>query len=135
MPQTDLPTLKPTLEDVKNQFNSWRKNRAGRTPIPAELWEAAINLFNFQNYSVSKISKELKLNYTDFKKHLQSKSIPIIKDVQSPAFIELDYHSTFPQECVIEMEDGSGAKMKMCFRGTTDLDLLELGRSFWRKSP
>jgi len=36
-------------------------------------------------------------------------------------------------ECIVEMQDCSGAKMRMCFKGKTDFDFLELGKSFWRK--
>ena len=35
------------------------------------------------------------------------------------------------KECIIEMEDGSGAKMKMAFRGQMNLDLIELSKTFW----
>jgi hypothetical protein len=31
------------------------------------------------------------------------------------------------------MEDGSGSIMRMSFKGQADLDLLELGKAFWRK--
>jgi len=36
-----------------------------------------------------------------------------------------------PSECLVEMEDASGAKMRMQFKSGTDLDLLELSRIFW----
>jgi hypothetical protein len=38
-------------------------------------------------------------------------------------------------ECIVEMEDDSGAKMKIHLRGRMDLDLYELGRSFWSTRP
>jgi hypothetical protein len=36
-------------------------------------------------------------------------------------------------ECIVEMEDGRGGKMRMRFYGKTDFDLLELGKVFWSK--
>jgi hypothetical protein len=39
----------------------------------------------------------------------------------------------FISECIVEMEDGGGSKMKMCFKGKTEFDLLELGKSFSSK--
>ncbi len=38
-------------------------------------------------------------------------------------------------ECIVEMQDILGAKMRMHFRGKTDFDLLELAKAFWRKKP
>ena len=133
MLKNNFRTANPALEDVKQQFSTWRKDRTKRTSIPGELWEAAINLFRFKEYSINDISKALRLNYSDLKKRISSRT-PIIRDDQSPEFIKLDYsQSVFPSECIVEMEDRSGAKMKMCFRGNTDLDLLELGKSFWKR--
>lgn len=130
-------SFKPTnsaLEDVRQQFNTWRKDRTRRTVIPKEQWEAAINLFRNEGYSINKISKALRLNYSDLKRRISSHNSSITKNDQGVEFIELNYRqSVFPSECVIEMEDSSGSKMKMCFRGNTGLDLLELGKSFWKK--
>jgi hypothetical protein len=36
-------------------------------------------------------------------------------------------------ECIVEMQDIGGSKMRMHFRGKTDFDLLELAKAFWRK--
>ncbi|MDD4273320.1 MAG: hypothetical protein PHG14_06280 [Desulfobacter postgatei] len=51
------------------------------------------------------------------------------------AFMAFDFSSACSSvsECVVEMEDGNGAKMRMCFKGKTDFDLLELGKSFWMR--
>jgi len=38
-------------------------------------------------------------------------------------------------ECIVEMQDILGAKMRMHFRGKTDFDLLQLAKAFWSKKP
>jgi hypothetical protein len=38
-------------------------------------------------------------------------------------------------ECIVEMQDTLGSKMRMHFRGKTDFDLLELAKAFWSKKP
>ena len=38
MIQDPIPTLKPTLEEVRDQFESWRKSRERRTAIPEALF-------------------------------------------------------------------------------------------------
>src|SRR3954452_20825303 len=32
----------PTLGEVRSRFEQWRQTRQGKTPIPDELWSAAI---------------------------------------------------------------------------------------------
>ena len=64
----EIPALaeqKPTVEQVRDQFEQWRNTREKRTDIPDELWQAAISLA--EHTSVYQISKELRLNYTDLK--------------------------------------------------------------------
>lgn len=124
---------KPTLEEIREHFETWRKTREKRTTIPDALWEAAISLSS--RHSLCQISKALRLNYSDLKHRVQSsqsflQSSPVI----DPAFIDLGLKSPIlPAECTIEMEDQNGAKMRMYFKGEAGLDLLELGKVFWSK--
>jgi len=122
------------LNKLKKEFEIWRTTRESRRPIPEKLWDKAIGLYPV--YTINKISKELHLNYSDLKKRVQHNPDHIpMKQAEKSAFIELDFPPDSPvSECIIEMEDKSGAKMKMCFRGKTDFDLLELGKSFWNKN-
>ena len=32
----------PTLDEARSRFEQWRRTRRGKTPIPDELWSAAI---------------------------------------------------------------------------------------------
>lgn len=124
------PTL--GLSEVKHQFEEWRKTKKGRERIPEKLWEAAVSLSKV--HSISRISNVLRLNYSALKNRIVEKDEDaIIEKVSAPAFIELDFERpAFVSECIVEMEDSSGAKMRMCFKGKTDFDLLELGKAFWR---
>ena len=33
-----------TIDEVRARFEEWRKNRQGKSPIPDELWSAAVQL-------------------------------------------------------------------------------------------
>ncbi|SDU47937.1 hypothetical protein [Desulfobacula phenolica] len=123
-------TMDSALEEARQQFNEWRRTKTGRERIPESLWQSAIDLFHTGEYSLHKISKTLKLNHTDFKKQA-NKNLAVPQE-QTPAFIELA-PLVSDSECVIEMEDVSGSKMRMFFRGKPDPNLIELGKSFWRK--
>jgi hypothetical protein len=133
MKVTDLSSKHPTLKEVQEQFETWRKTREKRTPIPDVLWEAAISLC--PRYSLCQVSKALRLNYSDLKLRVQaSQSFLQSSPVIDPAFIDLGLKNTMlSAECTIEMEDQNGGKMSMYFKGEVGLDLLELGKVFWSK--
>jgi hypothetical protein len=133
MEHTNIPALPSPLESVQYQFEKWRETkRTRRQPIPEELWTAAARLQN--DYPISRISKVLRLNHTDLKNRICGHKSRRQKKRPSPLFVELDCMQSFTSsECIVEMEDGRGSKMKMIFKGKADLDLLELSKAFWRK--
>ncbi len=133
MKLTEFSSKDSTLEEIREQFETWRKTREKRTTIPDVLWEAAISLC--PRYSLCQISKALRLNYSDLKLRVQaSQSFLQSSPVIDSAFIDLGLKNPiFPAECTIEMEDQNGAKMSMYFKGEAGLDLLELGKAFWSK--
>ena len=119
-----------TLDRVCRQFEHWRQTRRKRCPIPKKLWQAAESLY--PEYSLYHISKALRLNYTDLKQRLEAKQPAFVPpSINSAEFIEVKVNSAIrPAECLVEMEDTFGAKMRMHFKGDAGLDLLELGRIF-----
>ena len=129
------PTHKSSLKEVRNQFEAWRSTRKHREPIPDALWESAAGLR--KDYSIHQIAKALHLNYTDLKKRVQK-----LDNVSSPeahtrsAFVELDFsRHILPTECIVEMEEPDGAKMRVHFKGGVDFDLLGLTKAFLGKRP
>jgi hypothetical protein len=132
MDHKNTPTLPSPLESVQYQFETWREARKNpRERIPEKLWAAATRLQN--QYSLSHISKALRLNQTDLKKRIPEKeSTHGKKKLTSPFFVELNWPDHFPVSgCIIEMENTHGSKMRMSFKGRAELDLLELGKAFW----
>jgi len=123
------PPPKPTLENVRRKLEHWRETRKKRRPIPKELWDAAVALS--KEHSINTVSKALHLNYTALKNRIhgiKSKKKP--KNPPASAFVELDF-GVSTSECIVEMEKKGGAKMRMCFRGSTDFDPLTLSKAFW----
>jgi hypothetical protein len=132
-------TAVSALEDVQQQFKIWRETKIGRERIPDSLWQAAADVFYNGEHSLHKISKTLHLNHTALKQHVEQylpSSIELEPDAapeHSPAFIEFELDPSISvSECIIEMEDTSGAKMRMCLRGKTDPGILGICKSFWR---
>ena len=123
-----------TLSQVKEQFKTWRKARKSPRPIPAQLWAAAVSLT--AKHSISQISKELVVDYTALKKRAAIKNKDDAASMSSADFIEVNVEPPAAvSECIVEMQDLLGAKMRMHFRGKTDFDLLQLAKAFWGKKP
>ena len=127
----------PTLEEVRVQFETWRKTRKSRQPIPDQLWQAAFKLS--KNNSIYKIAKTLRLDYTKLKNFTRAginHHLPIVKEI-SPAFIELGIGACCSEacECIIDINRSDGAQMKMQFKGSCYFDPLELCKAFWGKMP
>ena len=134
MASKNYPTPRPSLSEVKEQFNIWRRTRKSPRPIPDKLWQAAVSLT--ATHSISKISNELVLDYSALKKRVPIKKKSTANKTSAPNFIELNLEPPATvSECIVEMQDSLGAKMRMHIRGKTQLDLLELAQAFWRKRP
>ena len=132
MEPKNYPTPCPTISEVKEQFKIWRKTRKSPRPIPEKLWAAAVSLT--ANHCLSQISKELVVDYTALKKRVPIKNKDSAVKMNSSGFIEVNLEPPAAvSECIVEMQDIGGAKMRMHFRGKTDFDLLELAKAFWRK--
>ena len=121
------------LKQVQEQFEHWRRTRKKRETIPDALWQAAVMLF--PDYGLHRISKALRLNYTDLKHRVNvHRSACEQSEVSTTGFIELGLNDSMrPAECMIEMADEKGASLRMYFKGQAGLDLLELGKAFWSK--
>jgi len=129
------PTVKPTLEVVRHQFEAWRKGRRCRGRIPEALWEAAVGLC--REHSICEVSRSLRLNYSGLKNRTpKARDMGFADGKRSEfGFVKLDLGAPIvPSECLVEMEAPNGAKMRMSFRGTPrDFDPVELGCAFWRQ--
>jgi hypothetical protein len=123
-----------TLSQVKEQFKTWRKTRKSPRPIPENLWSAAVGLT--AKHAISQISKELVLDYSALKKRAAIKNEDSAASMSPADFMEVKLEPPVAAaECIVEMQDTLGSKMRMHFRGKTDFDLLELAKVFWSKKP
>lgn len=119
-----------SLEKARQLFISWRKSKTGRFRVPDELWLAAADLYHTQRMTINRIARELRLNHTALKEkicdHTYCAAIDSPVD-ESTLFIEV---APQPEcsDCVIEIENQAGLKMRMCFRGRADPAVINLGK-------
>jgi hypothetical protein len=149
MNQECLPVVKPTIEEIQEQFILWRRNRRCRGVVPEQLWEAAVSLSG--DYSIGHICKVLGLNHRQLKRRVQehnSNGYP--EEERSCYFVELavsnpeaDMVSSPPEadmmsklesgiEYVLEMEDEKGGKLRVHMKGEgCGFNPLEVAKAFW----
>src|SRR6056297_713704 len=121
----------------RDRFESWRRSRQVGARIPEKLWSLAVRLADTDG--LSRTASVLKLDYNALKKRVADGNPGFGSDRAdsvAPRFIELSpsslaapslAHST---ECVVEFEDGSGARIRVCLRGCDAPDLVALCRNF-----
>src|SRR5262245_39461188 len=122
-------STKRSIEEVKEQYSIWRKNRKSQEAIPKDLWEAAVELS--PEYSVNVIAKTLSLSYIRLKESIKTRA----KEKKAN---EIESEITFVQlkpvqpkigtSCEIEIQNRLGCKMKIRFEGETGLNVMELSQ-------
>jgi hypothetical protein len=134
MEKSSTMFVPPTLEEVRDQFRDWRRTRKNRREsIPPQLWKTAVKLAN--SYSINSISKALRLNYSDLKDHVHGQfAAEKVKALPAAKFIDLSCNRAFSgSECIVELQDAAGLKMKMSVRGKVDFNLLQVAKAFLTK--
>jgi hypothetical protein len=119
------------LEGLSRRFERWRKTRRGRSRIPETLWASALRAVG--KYGLNPTARALRLDYYALKKRAeQASSATPSEDGSVTSFVELaPPASGGARECILELEDPSGAKMRVHLKGIEAPDLAALSRSFW----
>ncbi len=105
-------SLPPLLEGGRQCFERWRTQRKARSRIPESLWRTAVKLA--VEFGVHRTAKALRLNYEALKVRVKAAQ-PEPSSTASPTqFVEL-VPGILPStgKCVVELEDGHGARMRI----------------------
>ena len=108
-----------TLSEVLSHFDAWRTTRIGKSRIPAHLWQEAIDLY--PTYTVSEITKPLRLGHSDFKKkisrpHQELASTEFIRIDQMPDKTNIQASHQPDNDAyraTIELEKGDGSRIRI----------------------
>jgi hypothetical protein len=121
------------LEGVRRRIERWRETRKVRSPIPDSLWAAAVRMANI--YGMNRTAQTLRLNYYGLKKRVEQQAIDSAgasETKKEARFVELaPFASVGGCECLLELEDVGGAKMRIHLKGVAMPDLAALSQSFW----
>ena len=114
------------IEELRQQFESWRNTHAHRSRIPETLWASAVKLA--RQHGLHRTARALYLDYTKLKRLVGSQSAK--GKEAAPAFVELLTAERMP-ECVVELENARGKKIRIHLRGVAVPDVALLSRIFW----
>jgi hypothetical protein len=118
------------IEAGRTQFEDWRSGRARKSPIPNELWSAAINAARREG--VNRTAQQLHLDAGKLKRLLVAADGRERRAPRKPRFVELIAPAAASTpECLIEFESGSGSKMRIHWKATVPPDWANLLRA-WR---
>lgn len=124
--------LKVRIEPLRQQVESWRKNKGSNEKMPEALWEEAIALAKV--YGVSPVQGILRIDY----RGLERRAFGIIKPpakaraAERPRFVELPSLPMRRAEHLVELEDGSGRKLSLKVAAGHLAEVLPLAQAFWR---
>lgn len=123
--QTRSPLMR-----AAERFAEWRLTRERGTRIPDALWKLAVRLASV--HGVCRTSSMLHLDYYSLKRRLDADGSPPTPPREPVGFVELPPSTlATSRECVMELENTRGAKMRVHLRGADVPDLAALSRSFW----
>jgi len=122
----------PDLAAAARWLDSWRRRRTTRG-LPAQVWDRAATLAG--RHGVSATARALRLDYYRIKARLRVGGADEPPGA-APGFVEVAPRSPVPQpqcpppECVVEFDDGRGARMRVRLPGAAPAALASLARLF-----
>jgi len=124
-----------SLEHLRQQLQDWRAGRKLGEHIPASLWAAAVDAA--RERGLHRAAIELHLDYAGLKRRVERGGATPPRGEVAPRFVEL-----FPPaasmasaaeraECIVEMGNARGAKMRVELNGQGLASLAGLCNAFW----
>ena len=110
------------LRRLKERFATWRAGRKLGMRIPPELWSAAVEMVAV--HGACRVAGELNLDYDMLKQRVAQAGGKVTSTELAPRFVELfaaagpmSAHSASLPECVVEMANARGARMRVELNG------------------
>jgi len=120
-------TIPAEIAATRIKFEKWRKRRTNQERIPESLWSEAVGLA--RRYGTWPTARELRLDYNKLKQlAVAGKQGRALNP--STTFVEVIPPGAGVSSCIVEMENGRGARMRIEWKSAA-ADLTALSRTFW----
>jgi hypothetical protein len=124
------------LSQLKRRFDQWRAGRKVGERIPVELWAGAVA--SAVEHGVYRVAAELHLDYAVLKRRALLAGGKAPSSELAPRFVELFAPAgptrpavTSQPECVVELANARGAKLRVELNGNGLAGLSSLCSAFW----
>jgi|SRR5579863_1448907 len=111
----------------RTRFQAWRGQRKLGERIPQPLWALAVRLAKV--HGVARAATVLGVDYYSLQKRVGAATAQ--RESNSPAFVELPPPILVGKECRFELDNGTGASMRVHLVGYDAGDIEALAQSFW----
>jgi len=111
----------------RSRFQAWRSRRLPGSRIPPVLWELAVGLVS--SYGVSRTAEVLGLDYYRLQKQAQEAADP--PPASKPTFVELPSPVVVGKQCLLELDNGTGASMRVQLVGYDAAEVADLAGHLW----
>jgi hypothetical protein len=95
MPRKSAPIGEEFLE-LRHRLAEWRKDHSRRTPLPEEVWKAAVELA--RRHGVYRTARSLPIDYVNLRKRVNGAAPPTT--VAHPEFVEVLMAPAPPAACI-----------------------------------
>ena len=117
----------PDLMRGRSRFQAWRARRKSGARIPQSLWTMAVRLA--KAHGVGRTAVALGVDYYSLKRRAEAAAAE--SPSGPPAFVELSAPALVGKQCLFELDNGSGATLRVQLVGYDAADVEALSRSFW----
>jgi hypothetical protein len=120
------------FEAVRSRFERWRRTRKSTTPIPEELWSAAVELA--RRHGINRTAAPLRLDGGKLKRLVLAAGRDSRRSTP-PKFVELPAPAGMPSgwsvaEYTLELESHN-RKLRIQCKGASATELAALSRALW----
>lgn len=119
--------LPPDLERGRSRLQAWRGRRKAGSRISHALWAMDVRLATA--HGVSRTAAVLGLDYYRLKERAEVAASKPLSG--GPGFVELTSPVMVGKQCLFELDNGSGATMRVHLVGYDAAEVEALSRSFW----
>jgi len=95
MPRKSAPIGEEFLE-LRHRLAEWRKDHSRRTPLPNDVWTAAVELA--RRHGVYRTARSLPIDYVNLRKRVNGAAPPTT--VARPEFVEVLMAPAQPAACI-----------------------------------
>jgi hypothetical protein len=119
--------LPSDLARGRSRFQAWREKREPGSRIPQDLWDMAVGLARI--HGVSRTGTVLGLDYYGLRKRVEAAVAR--PQATATSFVELPSPIRVGKECRLELDNGTGAILRVHLVGYEAADVAAVSRSFW----